>query len=435
MYSNIINQFLKSLRALRLYVDRTEPITNFFIDDNVEQDKVEFFLAKILWLKEHGVDLKDLVDDTLNEENLEIKQLAMKYIERIDECLDKCTNNGKLNSHFMMLPKTVKKKYQIMESQEKQNEILFSGSLMLLVTYFENLFSKIFFQNFLKYPNRISLDEKAVTFKLLQDIGNIHEIKEHLIDEEVTKMMYKSFNDWTEFLKKSMKLKLQYILDRIDIIKEIIARRNLYVHNDGIINSIYLSMVCKDTKYKKGDSIGINRDYINNAIDIVECAGVSLVVEMWIKEDYKDEEQIRKITDLIFDEYYCQERWENAKVLYELCLTYKLPSVYELICKMNRWECYKRLGKFQAVVDEVNDIDLSAAMPRFRLAKLALQNKIEEFFILFDHQNDLDEDSLHEWPIFKEIRESEAYIERYNKIENGEQEIIQIEEKNNDIDS
>lgn len=115
-------------------------------------------------------------------------------------------------------------------------------------------------------------------------------------------------------------------------------------------------------------------------------------------------------------------------------MTYKLPSADELICKMNRWVCYKRLGKFQEVADEVNDIDLSAAMPRFRLAKLALQNKIEEFFIVFDHQNDLDEEFLYEWPIFKEIRESEVFIERYNKFEEGEQEIIQIEEKEDVID-
>lgn len=140
----------------------------------------------------------------------------------------------------------------------------------------------------------------------MQDIGNVSEIKEHLVDEEVTKMMYKSFNEWIEFLIKNKKLKLQYILDRMDTIKEIIARRNLYVHNDGIVNSIYLSTVCKDTKFKKGDSIGINRSYINKAIDIVECAGFSLVVEMWIKEGYKDEKQIGKITDLIFDEYYSQ---------------------------------------------------------------------------------------------------------------------------------
>lgn len=160
MYSNIISQFLKSLRALKLYVDRTEPITNFCIDDNVEQDQMEFLMAKILWLKEHDVDLKELVEDSSNGEDLE-DLLARRYIKKVDEYLDKCTNNGELNSNFMMLPKKVKKNYQIIESQEKQNEILFSGSLMLLVTYFENLFSKIFYQNFLKYPNRISLDEKA----------------------------------------------------------------------------------------------------------------------------------------------------------------------------------------------------------------------------------------------------------------------------------
>lgn len=426
MYSNIISQYLKSLRALRLYVDRTEPITNFRINDHEDLDENSLILIKALWLKERGVDLTKILDNH-PEVDLGVKD----RIVQIDEYLNLCSDHGKLNSNFMILPKEVKRSYQIVESKEKQNEILYSGSLMLLITYFENLFSKIFYHDFSKYPNRVSLDEKAVTFKTLQDIGNIDEIKEHLIDTEVTKMMYKSFSEWITYLSKSMNLKLKYTNEKKNSILEIISRRNLYVHNDGIVNSIYLNIVSKQDKYKKGDTIRITRDYIDDALNIIECAGISIVMELWLKACSNDEDEIGKMTDLLFDEYLINERWEIARLFYELCLEYRMPAAYELLCKMNKWLCYKKIGEFDKVIDEVNNIDLSAAKTRFMLAKLSLLNKVDEFFELFDKQDEIEEEYLHEWPIFESIRESSIYNERYrenyDKIEQQDKEIPAIE--------
>ena len=49
----------------------------------------------------------------------------------------------------------------------------------------------------------------------------------------------------------------------------------------------------------------------------------------------------------------------------------------------------------------------------YKLGVLALLEKEEEFFEYFGQQNDIDENELQEWPLFRGIRQSQIYIQRY----------------------
>lgn len=62
---------------------------------------------------------------------------------------------------------------------------------------------------------------------------------------------------------------------------------------------------------------------------------------------------------------------------------------------------------------EIKKWDISASSPQFKLAKLALLDKYEEFFKTFDEQSEVIEEFLREWPLFRNIRESQIYKERY----------------------
>ena len=52
--------------------------------------------------------------------------------------------------------------------------------------------------------------------------------------------MYESLLDWKKYFQKNLKLNLKAWEDEFEVIQEIIARRNLYVHNNGIVNNIYI---------------------------------------------------------------------------------------------------------------------------------------------------------------------------------------------------
>ncbi len=325
------------------------------------------------------------------------------------------SEDGK-TGRYRSVPKQVKESYIKVEALRKQNEILYSGSLMLLVTYFENTIAKILKKDIQRHPQRMSLETKSVSYKILEMSNDIEDVRNFLIENEVTAMMYKSVSEWIEYFKKNVKLKLEYVTKTLPELKEIISRRNVIVHNEGIVNNIYMNAVSEEYRLhvQNGDILSVDREYILNAVDLVESIGMSIILEMWINEGDKNKKEVDKVLAIIFDEYLIFEKWENAKILYEICLkSNKMQLADKLMCKINRWQCYKWLGQFEEIKKEVEELDITACQPMYKLGVLALLEKEEEFFEYFGQQNDIDENELQEWPLFRGIRQSQIYIQRY----------------------
>lgn len=412
MYTSIVGSFLNSIQALRFYVNSVDDIV-FKEDDFIDNN---FFMAGLLhFAKEYKVKNIDVDDITFpNEIRDEIVQSLKENIKYFGEIVE-VSEDGKTGT-YRNLPKTLKQSYIKLEALQKQNEIIYSGSLMLLVTYFENTIAKILKADLQKYPKRMSLDTKTVSYKMLEMSESIDDVRNLLIENEVMSMMYKSVSDWIDYFKKSIKLKLKYVTEELPELTEIIARRNVIVHNDSIVNNIYLNIVDEEYRsgIKKGDILNVDKQYILNAIELIESIVLSIIIEMWICDGVKDEKEMDKILAIIFDEYLIFEKWENARILYEVCLeNSKLKFSDELLCKINKWQCYKWLGKFNEIKKEVEGLDISACQPRYKLGVLALLDKYDEFFSYFDEQSDLSVNELKDWPLFREVRKNEIYIQRY----------------------
>lgn len=419
MYTSIVGSFLSSIQALRVYVESVENKNNdMIITDGASFTAALMYLTKMLKAKNMNFDDIDFPDEFSEDIVSNIK----KCMESLEQILD-IWEDGK-GGRYRNVPKIVKESYRNIDAMRRQNEILYSGTLMLLVTYFENTISKIFRADFQRHPQRMALDKKMVSYKILEMSDSIEDVKNHLIDDEVMSMMYKSVGEWIEYLKKNLNLKLEYVISVLPQLTEIVARRNLIVHNEGTVNTIYLNLVGE--KYASGlnvgDTLGVDRKYISDAIDLVENIGMAIIIEMWINECAKDPYEVDKIVAIIYDEYLIFEKWETAKILYEICLNCKkLQTSSELLCKINRWQCYKWQGEMEKVKSEVESLDISACRPMYKLGVLALLDKYEEFFRFFKSQDDIGEEQLGEWPLFREIRETEFYIEMdKNKYEQKE---------------
>lgn len=424
--------FLESIRALRFYVKSVEENIDSSLSEEAMKNEnalYAFMIFLVIKSKKNGIDIINELQrsDEVPERTVTFFRDA---VSRAENFIQEKEIDGKKVYKYRYLPKSIKKEYQKFEVEEKQQEILYSGFLMLLVTYFENLVAGVLKKDFIKYPKRISLDEKSVSYKLLSEIGDIEEIKSILIDQEVTNKMYESLDDWKKYFQKCLKLKLRSWDEKYDELKEIIARRNLYVHNNGIINNIYVKSVNNIKREDIGENIGINREYIDNAINIIEYVGISLVIEIWVKEYAEDEDEVKNITNMIYEEYLETERWEMAKHFYEICIeNKKLSTADEILCKINSWQCYKWLGEYDKIKDEVEKIDLSAYKPMYTLGILALKEDYKKFFEFYDEQTDIGEAELKEWPLFIELRKSEEYMERFPEIEDVERVELQDTEE------
>ena len=240
-------------------------------------------------------------------------------------------------------------------------------------------------------------------------------------------MMYKSHDEWMKFFTDKVKIDIPVIKINGNELKEIIARRNLLVHNNGCVNSIYLSITGKKD-VQLGDVLTVGKVYLNNAIDLIEASGMSLLIELWLKEYGKDDTEIEKISDILFSECLENKKWELGKQLYGLCCKCKQLSEADiLIFKINMWQCFKWLGQIDEVRKDIDKLDVSSRMPRYKLAVLALRDEEEKFWKVYDTQNDINEEQLKNWPLFNSIREGEIYKMRF--IGKSEESTVQITEK------
>ena len=426
MYSDIVDVFLNSIRALRFYVNSVEENIDFSLPKamQVNGDTISALLMHIvLKAKKKGIVLRDAIQYPENMPK-DVSEFLDEAISKLDKIIVEKEIDGKTIYQYKYVPKSIKREYQKFEAREQQEGILYSGTLMLLVTYFENLVAGVFKKDFLKHPKRVSLDEKSVSYKMMSEIGDIEEIKNFLIDQEISNKMYESVEEWKKFFQRSIKLKLISWNDNFDHLKEIIARRNLFVHNNGIINNIYISLVKDADTSSIGKQIGISREYIDDAINTIEYLGMALVIEAWIKEYANDEDEIKVITDMIYEEYLENEKWEMAKHFYEICMENpKISLANKMLCSINCWQCYKWLGEYEKIRADVEKVDVSAYKPMYILGILALKDEYKEFFEYYDQQTDISEDELKEWPLFRELRNSKEYQERYPEVVEEKKEI------------
>lgn len=420
MYSELLGNFLVNLKTLRCYVDNVDLNIERSIEDyrnnNITEDAfMAVLLRGCVVAKQRGIDnfwgeLGERLSETIPKES---KEQLLDIIKKIEQVVDVSKLKNSNAFSYCAMYKELKDEYQKLESLEGQQEILYNGSLMLLITYYENLVAQLFKTDFVKHPERINLDSKGVPYKILAELNDIEMIKEHLVEEEVVSMMYKSYDDWMLYFCNKLKLNIPYDRKKRNDIKEIIARRNLLVHNNGIVNSIYLNITGRKDVIK-GDYIKVSKEYLNNAIDIIETAGMALLIEMWLKEHGKNEDEIRKIDAILYGECLENGKWEMGSQLYEICSNYKhLSDADAIMFKINMWQCYKWMNKYESVKADVDALDISATMPRYKLAVLALMDNEIEFWEQFDKQNDIDECELMEWPVFSGIREGKIFKAHY----------------------
>lgn len=198
-----------------------------------------------------------------------------------------------------------------------------------------------------------------------------------------------------------------------DELTEIITRRNIMVHNRGIVNNTYLSKVndkyTKDIKLR--DCLSVNREYIDRAMTVIEIVGYLVLIDIMLKVSRKGEDTIEMIESIAYS-ILCDEKWEVALEIYSLLYKVKgISAKDKLIYRINYWQCYKWLNRYEEIKKEVDETDLSAHTSMFRLCAHIIKDEYEEFFNLLkrDYDNLKELIDLDTWPIFRNIREREEY--------------------------
>jgi hypothetical protein len=235
-----------------------------------------------------------------------------------------------------------------------------------------------------------------------------------LIDTKIEEILRGNFESWMLLLKNELNLKLTYNIPIEKQLIEFYQRRNLIVHNGGIVNSIYISKVDKDllNGIVLGEELKVEKDYLNNAISKLQLSFLLIAFEIWKSLDKEDKTRGNVLGEIIY-ENLLESNWELCESLsYFMKNDSRLEVTDKIVATLNNWLCRKRNGDFENVKKDLKEADYSDKKEIFQLGLFALLEDEENFFEILPAALDsqqLNIERLEKFPIFKEMRDSDLY--------------------------
>lgn len=161
-----------------------------------------------------------------------------------------------------------------------------------------------------KFVSNLQMD-----YKTLSSFDSVEDAREYLVSKKTSDLMFKPFKVWSREILKILAPRLwgdQKMKATIDILNEMYARRNIYIHNKGKVNKLYLGLVEDNAKFKD-EKIGLYLPTDLKYLDEVENSAwqfiTDLILEL-IDKDASDFKQINKFLTEIGLNLYKRKKFE-----------------------------------------------------------------------------------------------------------------------------
>jgi hypothetical protein len=237
-----------------------------------------------------------------------------------------------------------------------------------------------------------------------------------IVDKEVSNLVTKNMSEPFNVIKSiesKEQVKIFNDSDLLDKVSEINLIRNLYAHNNGNIDEIYISKSKNKhkLKLKSGEKIRFN---ITEAMTMIETMYMAIFIIYYsiVNAQYNG--------NLEWHEHLHNQIFKLLQVKeYKICeFMYKIMSANKnfefkdkLIYKINYLISLKEQNKKKDLNDELKMLDVSAVETRFKIAKKCLENKNQEVYedLIESFPNSFDAKSIKTFPLFISFRNSEYY--------------------------
>ncbi|MDB2325592.1 hypothetical protein N9V45_00840 [Flavobacteriaceae bacterium] len=356
--------------------------------------------------KEKFIEFQEKITKELDEKYKEIPEVKF---EKKDDDSEKVMAIKISNSNS-----EVSKHLDNVRKNRKHIEQLYTNSLISALSSVEWFFSQLLHFFYDKHPESAGVQKRTMTLTELKSFGSIEDAEKYLIDVKIDEILRGNFESWINLLKSELSLELGYLTDIKDELIEVYQRRNLFVHNGGTVNSIYLSKV--DKNQRKGVSINdrliVDRDYLDNAICKLQKAFILIGAELWKKLGPEDTNR-GEILGAIVYENLLHSRWNICEGLCYFSLKdAQIHPVDKVIAQINYWLCKKEIGEYKSIETDIIKADFSDKKEIFQLGLFALRGETEKVLdilpvVLDTNQTNIER--LEEFPILREFRETEEY--------------------------
>lgn len=419
MLDKHIVDFNESLIGLRDFVELIDPFLNEKVeehDKHVRPIVVSAMLKELLSEKteweegerEKFIEMQETVQNQIDSkysedtevvfekeetEDSEVKSFSIKIRSKNDNVVDHISNTKKAKKHI---------------------DLLYTNSLISLLSNVEWFFSQILHYYYAEHPESAGVQKRTLTLKDLKTFGSVDDAEKYLIDVKIDEVLRGNFESWTSLLKEEIGLGLGYLKDLMDELIEIYQRRNLFVHNGGVVNSIYISKVKEELRngIEIGNTLIVEKEYLENSICKLQKAFILIGAELWKKLNPDDEKRGEILGEIVY-ENLLHSRWDICEGLCFFSLNdFKIKPVDKTIAQINYWLCKKELNDYKSIEKEINKADFSDKKEIFQLGLYALRGETErliEILPIVLETNQTNIERLEEFPILREFRKTEEY--------------------------
>lgn len=222
-------------------------------------------------------------------------------------------------------------------------------------------------------------------------------------EKEASKLMYGNWKEKIANLKKiglDISVTKKYSLE----VFEITQRRNLLVHNDGVVNEKYFSYF--PNKYQLGDHLLVSTRYFQRAIDMMHMFGFLLFYKQWAQYEENNQSLYGKLYEFIVNSLN-QKRYSLVLELSENSESLELPEDKKHVILVNRAIAFRETNKAEEVnkivayLEETKhdwQIEMAISMLKNDIPKLQQQIKQAPKGLVIA--------TISAWPLFDPVRDA-----------------------------
>ena len=304
-----------------------------------------------------------------------------------------------------------------------QTEILYKTSFVMLISYFDYLMSDIIGCYYKTFPGALRGKDLSISISDLRRCGDKDEAVDYILGKKVDSVLYGPLTNQLSFFSSEFRIGLNKGIVKWDAINEAVERRNLIVHNSGIVNRKYITNVKKLAKgIKQGDVLSVDARYLKNMLEEVFLAGIVLAENCWRKWFKKKTEGAG---DILVNEAGKAIHWRDWNLVERLCLYAKgIPESDGIdMDTIEIYYCYalKKRGKRDEMEAEIGKFRRKELEPLIMAMVCALVDDKEGFYECVKDLAELGKPNKEsfignfDWPILMDIREDEDYEERIER--------------------
>jgi hypothetical protein len=265
---------------------------------------------------------------------------------------------------------------------ELHRGLLLKSSFMMMIASLDFLISDILHCYFEKYPQALN-DDMVLSLGDLKKCNDINEAIHILIDQKVEAVLFKNFTKQIMYFENELKITANKIISW-DLINEAYQRRNILVHNNGIVNRRYLKSVGAlpgFNEVKIGERLNVSEDYFFPVYWEILAGGIVLgqnCWRKWFKEDLSGADST--LIDCI-----------NRELLQQAVIPASMLCIYsreietgseEARFGLNSLRCQsiKMLGLKEKLTKEIKKLENSASCSKRLAVIAALKDDKEAFY-------------------------------------------------------